>query len=144
MYIIGILLCVNYVLSILFQPVLPPFNKTCGINNKAEYHYTPMKYKYEGFNEKAEWSWIVIGIYIIWDNVTLILYRLKIFAFKSYHDKDKQSTDGVYQRILHILYRIIVATLFYRIFPWNSIVRHNSAKGHYLNNHIPGCIFLCH
>ena len=72
-------------------------------------------YRNEMYFRKIEWyqqaTVILTGIYIIWDVITLMLYIYKIRVFtKSTHGKD----DKVKNRILSILNKITIITLFYQ------------------------------
>ena len=84
-------------------------NSDCGINSDFEYFSYPIKNPDEtltilaGF--AAAWS------YVIWDVITMLLYMFKIRMFKIY----KTTEPIVYKRILSILYKIAIITLFYDI-----------------------------
>ena len=79
----------------------------CGINSKFQYYYTTI----------GDYPWIVLTgsivvfLGVIWDITTLALYLFKIRLFREYKDAE----PAVYKRILSILYKIVILTVFYDI-----------------------------
>ena len=87
---------------------LDHYTISCGINNKYQAYYNKSRPVRD-----PKWisyvSVIALAVCIIWDLVTLMLYIYKIRVFtKCYNNNTK-----VENRILSILYKITIITLFY-------------------------------
>ena len=105
MIICGILLMFMYPLINLFTGLIRP-KSICYITRSGEAHYIAAEYP---IFIPAIISWTCWIIYWLWDFITLLLYGLKIRSFKQY----KKTQPMVYKRILSILYKIVIITLFY-------------------------------
>ena len=118
MCIIGIIVLPTYPISILYSASGTVIKSHCGISGDDWYHY------YQDANPKVSsrtgglWA-IASLIYFIWDITTILLYVWKIRLFKQYH---KESQPIVYKRILSILYKIFILTLFYEVATVISVV----------------------
>ena len=117
MYSVGIMLSLS-------GWILPPFfaaeqghfvDFDCGINDKLQYFP-----RGNLLSQHPLATHIVIAcnqMYLVWDVVTLLLYVFKIQSLRKHgaqHHHHQQHQDG-YNRILCILRRIIILTLFYEI-----------------------------
>ena len=80
----------------------------CGINSQFEFYYIPIKTY--SFSYRALWVIAVGLIYIAWDISTLFLYYFKIRAFR---DIIKNKNESIYKRVVTILYKIFIMTMFY-------------------------------
>ena len=81
---------------------------SCGIDDKYQaYHTNSQTMRHPKFASRA--SVIALGIFIIWDFVTLMLYIHKIRMFTTYCNPETQ----IKNRILSILHKIAIVTLFY-------------------------------
>ena len=118
MIIIGISLIINWPLSLIIPGYFNLINSKCGINSKFEYYFVPVK----TFSFKYPYAWMVAtaSCYFVWDITTFLLYYYKIHAFRHLiKDKDQ---GLVYKRILSILYKIFILTMFYEIFTLIALV----------------------
>ena len=84
----------------------------CGFNNHFEYYYYPLKYKR---TEGALYLLVTAMIsYLTWDITTLLMFIFKIIAFNKVNaPKNTSDSKAIYQRIMSILSKIIIMTLFY-------------------------------
>ena len=81
----------------------------CGINSKFEFYYDRL----QTFSINYRFLSVVTGwIYLVWDATTLLLYYYKI---RQYRHIMKEKHEDVYTRVLSILYRIFILTLFYQL-----------------------------
>ena len=87
----------------------------CGINDKFELYYENIHTIYikNGFL----WPSISALSFFIWDVATVLLYANKIRMFRSF----KETQPEVYQRILCILYKIFILSMFYEISSFISL-----------------------
>ena len=97
----------------------PPFPSKCGFkrNLSFEWHYKNRGVLFGGnLDEQNEqfslYFAVIIGIASMWDITTLLLYSYKI---KSFRKVTSLSQDAVWRKIMFILQRIIIITLFYQI-----------------------------
>lgn len=60
---------------------------------------------------------VAIICYLFWDFTNLLLYALKIRTFKKYENEN----SAIYKRIMSILYRVLILTLFYEIIAFLAI-----------------------
>ena len=83
---------------------------SCGINSAYQSY---INYQYLRDKELFQFLMSIIsGVFVIWDVITLILYIYKILLFtNSKYGKD----DKVRNRILSILNKITIITLFYQV-----------------------------
>ena len=82
---------------------------SCGINNRYQAYENVQYFRNQQLYPYA--ATIAVAGYIIWDVITLMLYIFKIRMFtKSTNSKD----DKVKNRILSILNKITIITLFYQ------------------------------
>ena len=109
MYIIGVIICLNYAVSNETMPNFSIFNSKCGINDKFEFYYHSLHI----INTKISVFYPITTIlcFYAWDLFTLYLYISKIRTFRMYKDKD----PSVYKRIQSILQKIFILTTFYQI-----------------------------
>ena len=108
MIIYGIVIFLSYSIVTMFEQFLG-FNVKCGINSNFETYSHPMVNTHQLLIDVS--IYISMLLYTIWDLLTLSLYMNKIRLFKEY----KHSQPMVYKRILSILYKITIITLFYII-----------------------------
>ena len=110
---IGLLLNIIYPLINLLSGIII-LKSQCHINTKN------LEFEYKSINpsEFIDYTppdisvFLVAFVYICWDTSTLLLYIFKIRSFKRVY---KETQPNVYQRILSILYKIVILTLFYQI-----------------------------
>ena len=113
MYLFGTIMCfISLILIVLSD------NSTYGfINSRCEYAKNGDLYIYTVsmpiIPAAKTWYFIVFPCVVSWDILTLALYACKINVFLRY--KDKTSDSVVYKRIMGILNRITILTLFYII-----------------------------
>ena len=109
MIIIGVLFCIDWPLIVLSTDHEHNIKSKCGIDGDFRYYYSFVNFS--GFLPERSFTWFTITttLYLIWDISTLLLYAFKIKLFKNY----KNTQPLVYQRIVSILYKIFVITLFY-------------------------------
>eukprot|EP01084_Bolivina_argentea_P178886 309173_1 len=112
MYSIGIIWFFSVVITASFSGALPGI---CGINEKYEYYV-----QYIDIGSPSVWRIGVVPlllVYICWDAMTLLLYVLKIKSFKKiFGNKNHKANANIYRRILCIMHRVLILTLFYEIF----------------------------
>eukprot|EP01084_Bolivina_argentea_P059824 109283_1 len=66
------------------------------------------------FNPESTSRVVVNGIiYQLWDLYTLFLYARQVLSFRKIYTKD--NNNKIYARIMSILQRILILTLFYEI-----------------------------
>ena len=108
MIISGILLMMSWFTLLMLNGQTDGLNINCGINANFEYYYS----RYNPDLLKND-TWVAITAYSynVWDITTLLLYIFKIRLFNYY----KNNEPIVYKRILSILYKIVIITLFYQI-----------------------------
>ena len=106
---------VLYVFEIIIS--IDHYVSSCGINYEYQSY---INYQYLRDKELYQfWMSIIMGVYVIWDVTTLILYIYKIRVFtNSEHSKD----DKVRNRILSILNRITIITLFYQVMSISIVI----------------------
>ena len=88
------------------------FRSECGYNDKYEFYFHPIQL----FGPRA----IMPGFYFsllglgfsVWDILTLCLYIMKIWRFKKYATEE----PIVYKRIMSILLKVFILTVFYEVF----------------------------
>ena len=103
MFGVGIL----FLLHDLEMPLEQGVTINCGLNGEVEYKELRKPWYFIGGNDAIYFhicSWI---IYLSWDFGTLLLY---IFKIRSLNNK-----DVINQRVLNIMYRICILTVFYEI-----------------------------
>ena len=106
MVIFGIFSFFSYSISTMFER-FAGLNIKCGINSNFESYWRPIINTHQSFIDFSIYGSMLL--YIIWDLGTLLMYIAKIRLFKEY----KHSQPIVYKRILSILYKITIMTLFY-------------------------------
>ena len=114
MVIFGVLLTLSGLIAALFNDSFG-FNAKCGINSNLEYYSKSIHLSFIKYS--IIWSAITWLLYTVWDIMTLLLYIAKVRLFKKF----QKSEPLVYQRILSILYKIAIITLFYDITTFTSI-----------------------
>eukprot|EP01084_Bolivina_argentea_P059980 109574_1 len=105
MYAISAIFVVNILIGLLLIGSCPII---CGINKHYQFYYQPNFFNVP-FNIRSSWLVASFLMYLLWDICILLLYSCKIRTFKRY----KTENTNVYQRILSILHRILIITLFY-------------------------------
>eukprot|EP01084_Bolivina_argentea_P259433 437740_1 len=108
MYIIGILIMIDTTVGIWIVNHIP---FVCGINKEYTFY---AKFSNSGYFVGplfTPWYTISSLIYLLWDMITLILYTNKVISFRKY----KSQQIEVFNRIMAILNRILILTLFYEI-----------------------------
>lgn len=58
------------------------------------------------------WHFAVTSLGQIWDLTTLMLYSFKIWSFRKLY---RHKHEGVWSKIIFILYRIVIVTIFYQL-----------------------------
>ena len=107
MYFVGILAMIN---SIVFLPIVNQFDINCGINNKYEYYPLDATITtVTSIQHTKIWANITTFIALIWDVVTLLLYIWKVIQIHI----DNSVKKVVKERVISILNRILIPTLFY-------------------------------
>ena len=112
LFIVMISIGVSLIINSLFISIIynnQPYVK-CGINAKFEFYYvTHITYtnKYLSL-----WPAATGIIFLLWDITTLSLYYYKI---RSLRDIIKNKDENIYKRVLSILNRIFILTLFYQL-----------------------------
>jgi len=115
MIIIGVLIGVYSSIAILF--VQYPgghrvLNGKCAYNDKYEFEIYPFNYHLFGIKLSSLSYHAVRGCaFMIWDLCTLALYMVKIWGFKKYETEE----PIVYKRIMSILHKIFILTIFYEV-----------------------------
>ena len=119
MVIIGVIVIINLNISYIFI-VASLMKRECGYSNRFEYYYRPVFHYFAGV---YPWHYGTLLILLSWDAVTLLLYVWKIKTFThittsrraSDSDLKKQEHDtAVHSRIMSILHKIAILTLFYQ------------------------------
>ena len=84
----------------------------CAYNDKYEFYFHPIQLF--GPHLIMPWDCYSISIltYTVWDLFTLFLYVMKIWTFRKYATEE----PTVYKRIMSILHKIFILTIFYQIF----------------------------
>jgi len=113
MILIGLLIIINLPIAVSTSSY-SLLNEECGINNNLQAYYIGI----DGDDSQDNMYSIIyletIGvIYVGWDLTTLLLYACKIRVF--YHLFKKTHKSHVYKRILSILHKIFILTIFYEI-----------------------------
>lgn len=110
MYSSGIILLVNFALSVTFLHGTEVFREECRINENFQYEFRAIEYfTFEG----AEiWWTLVMVLYIVWDVTILILYVNKIKLFNTHNDNNNSVTHTQIRIILH---KIFLLTMLYEI-----------------------------
>ena len=114
MYLIGFIAGINLISSYPFIDGASFFNFKCGYNNTLTFYSQPLVIK----PSKAAIYWVYVTAIVTasWDICTLFLYLCKIRVLRRYKDakSERGSGDHRWGRIVKILYRIIILTLFYQ------------------------------
>ena len=115
MYIIGIIVGINYILTISLNNDNPVFRSQCGINNKFEFYYSynPIKLYQNDKTVILIWTGLMVISYTFWDFVTLISYIYRIRSFKTFVNLSRKNNKR-YKRIMITLYKISILTVFYQ------------------------------
>ena len=110
MIIIGILLIIHFAIFGMFYPDMHPLNIKCGINSKLEFYYIPLQI----ISAQYYGVWLLVNSlsFLAWDITTVSLYYHKIRYLSS---GIKNKDERIYKRVLSILYRVFITTLFYEI-----------------------------
>eukprot|EP01084_Bolivina_argentea_P063386 115750_1 len=105
LYVIGI----TIIIMSIFGSIFGGIPSVCGINKKYEFYVEFIYFE----KELRDFTRLVAGglIYFTWDILTLLLYAFKIRSFKKF----KGENMAIHKRILSILYRVLICTLFYEI-----------------------------
>ena len=114
MTIIAIIIIISIPLTCIFSETCRLRSK-CGLNDEGDFIYTQLNISV--LQNDYGWSILAAATYWFWDIATLLLYAFKIRSFSSY----KKTEPIVYKRILSILYKIFIMTLFYEIITLISI-----------------------
>eukprot|EP01084_Bolivina_argentea_P042645 78622_1 len=106
MFTIGIILGINSFILPFISGYIPSH---CGIADDYKFYVEFIDFgSLQLFNIWiGAWSFI----YLCWDVCTLLLYALKIKTFRKF----KSENIDIYKRILSILHRVLIITLFYEI-----------------------------
>ena len=108
MTIAGFLILINGPLSHLLSHNVGLLRSECGFNANFEYYFTTFDLTdFDGF------LWYVITnlVYNVWDISTVLLYAIKIRLFRKY----QKTQPMVYERVMSILYKIFILSIFYEI-----------------------------
>ena len=84
----------------------------CGYNDKHQFYFDPIQLITH--HAILPWYYFIISIwtFIGFDLLTLCLYMMKIWTFKKYATEEPK----VYARIMSILHKIFILTMFYEVF----------------------------
>ena len=107
MYIFGIFIIINVIIYIFFE-IEHPIH--CGLNHGGYKFKTSQSVSLSSF-VRLIWFLVYVILFIFWDLFTFALYLYKVRSFRKYKAENKI----IYNRILSILYRIMILTLFYQI-----------------------------
>eukprot|EP01084_Bolivina_argentea_P187653 323173_1 len=114
MFLIGIIILLSGMINTLFSIGIP---LQCGINKHAQF-YTNNKQLFPDLNSTHQsmrprnmWFAGQTGVYFCWDMLTLLLYVIKLKTFKKF----KTENITIYKRIVRIMYRVLILTLFYEM-----------------------------
>ena len=99
---VGVCLLLSWVL---FYAIAVPLPAACGIDADTNC-FTELN---APLVSPTTWSAVHFALYHVWDLATLGLYALKIHSFRKY----KAEQEEVYRRIMCILQRVAILTLFY-------------------------------
>ena len=114
MYITGVLLCTNVLISGTFFLPQGVFVYDCGFTNNLQFYYYPIKYSHRNAVEILIW-FVIAGIgYLLWDLFILFMYICKMIQFRRFQNDSAELTI-VYKRIMNNLNKIAILTLFYEI-----------------------------
>ena len=120
---------IMYSIGVIFMVIICPIDAIhiihhCGIDNKWLYHTPQTSLFYERLHFPEWLIFLSLGMMATWDLITLVLYVLKIrmlyrtrknMVTNSRSDSPTGSTnDHVQTRIVSILYKIVIITLFYQ------------------------------
>ena len=110
MTLIGIVCAINFEIIFLFNR--GSLCATCGFTSNFEFYF--IETQIFSLETWLLWSWwlAMCIIFLSLDVTTLLLYHRKIQAIR---DRIKEKSELVYKRILSILYKIFILTLFYQI-----------------------------
>ena len=117
MFVMGGIGCINVLLALTaYRPLI--FLSRCTYNDKAEFHrYAVSENGSIGYlNTSFARYWLLCSLlaYTIWDFITLSAYIWKIRSFTRY-SSDINNADIIHKRIVRILYKITILTIFYQI-----------------------------
>eukprot|EP01084_Bolivina_argentea_P259432 437737_1 len=110
---IGIVIILNAIIYPWFLVKIPIH---CGINEEAQYFSKYSDYQQDPF--VYFWGVITVFIHVSWDFVTLLLYIIKVAAFRKYKTKNIH----IYNRTMSILMRVLILTVFYEIMTFIVLV----------------------
>lgn len=117
MYIIGTLAIINSVICPWFLIGVP---LKCGCN---EQYLCTATYNLPLFHPLyAQWVGFTAYTVIFWDFLTLILYIIMVFKLKNQFTTSE--SNPVYDRIMAILHRILILTIFYEIIGLTTVFTH--------------------
>ena len=108
LYIIGFS---AFITAVIFPWLFTPFYIKCGINDNLQYYPFKQTFKSNPMQGTAIWINITIFLYILWDVTILLLYTCKVLQF----NRKVAVEDNIKKRIMFILNRILILTLFYEI-----------------------------
>ena len=115
MYIAGVLLSINFLVSNIF--LAPPylFVYDCGFDDNLQFYYYPIKFIHDDQSRILSWFIIACISCLSWDLFTLFMYIYKIRAFRRYRNDLETTSRIVYKRIMNNLNKIAILTSFYHI-----------------------------
>ena len=95
---------------------LSGIRSTCGFNDNHEYYFHPIQLIHLSPHHLT-----IIGLsFQIWDILTLFMYMYKIWTFRKYQSEQ----PIVYKRIMSLLHKIFILTVFYQVFSVIHIAVH--------------------
>ena len=100
---------ITWIISAITSKRSAVFRSMCAINDKWEYQYVPV-YLYS-INSATICVLVHTALFSVWDISILLLYIYKIISFA----KIKEGDQIVYERVMMILYKVSILTLFYQI-----------------------------
>ena len=106
MYIIGGIMLVS---SLIYPWIFSDVHIKCGINEHCQYY--PFESMFKANEVNSGWVYIGSTTFILWDVTTLLLYSCKILNI----NRQKCFAKQIQKRIMSILNRIMILTLFYEI-----------------------------
>ena len=128
MYVIGILAGSSLIVeAILTDHEDPVFYSKCKYDSDFYFYLYPVDIKSVSLNSTIANIWVIVSVivYLFWDMVILFLFIRKIQMFKNYISTRGQSQKEqklVEQRVLNILHKICIMTIFYQIIGWIILI----------------------
>ena len=119
MYIIGFIFCINWMIIDIIQP-----NGISRIHSTCRYNLDNFQFTYYSIYISPPQNFVLFAIintmlYWIWDLSILFMY---IYKIKTLQKNDRSNEPKTQQRIVSILNKITILTLFYQIVGFSSLL----------------------